>query len=598
MFFMGEIMAKWVLKRNKAYIEKIAQYFNISPVAANVMANRGLATVKKIEEYLYCRKEDMHDALLMADMQKGLDIIADAVKNKRKTAVYGDYDVDGVMSTVILYKTLSFLGGDVIFYLPDRQKEGYGMNCDAVRELKEQGVKVILTCDNGIAAHEEIKLAKELKMDVVVIDHHEPAFETDEEGNKKDILPVADAVIDNKRKDCEYPFKMLCAAGMCYKFSGLVFKKFNIENKLENEFLTFAAIATVCDVVDMLDENKIIAKNGLKIAQNTENKGLKALITETGIEGDINEYHAGFVLGPCINATGRLENASLSVKLFIEENTGRAMDYAAELARLNNERKLMTTKAVEKAVEEVENTSVGSDRVLVLYCPDVHESIAGIVAGRIKEKYYKPTIMITKSTESAKGSGRSIEGYNMFEELFKCRDLFIKFGGHPMAAGLSLKEENIDILRKRLNEGCTLTESDLTPVMKIDGILDFKDITMDCAYELEDMAPFGKENYVPLFASLGVVCRKVTLMGRNKDMMRMIITDKNGNSLSGVSFDGYEKFKEAVESKFDENEGNAIFRGENVEVGLDILYNISVNRFNGRENIQLVIKDMRFEWMK
>lgn len=591
-------MAKWVLKRNKAYIEKIAEFFSVSTVTANIIANRGLGTVKDIEKYIYCRKEDMYDASVMADMDTALSCIENAVKDGRKIVVYGDYDVDGVMSTVILYKTLLHLGAQTDFYLPHRQKEGYGMNCEAVEELKREGFDVILACDNGIAAVNEIALAKELGMEVVVIDHHEPAFETLSDGSKKDLLPNADAVADSKRTDCPYPFKKLCAAGMCYKFSGLLFKRFGKEFVYDDEFLAFAAIATVCDVVDMLDENRIIAKNGLALAKEIPNKGMRALIRETNLEGPINEYHAGFVLGPCINATGRLQSAELSVKLFIEEDEKKACAYAAELVRLNNERKLMTSKAVEEAVSTVEREGLFNDRVLVIYCPNVHESIAGIVAGRVKETYYKPTIMITDSTDMAKGSGRSIEGYNMFEELFKCRELFYKFGGHPMAAGLSLEKENIAELRKRLNQNCALTQKDMTPVMRIESILDFKDITMECAKELEGLAPFGKENPVPLFASLGVKCRRISLMGRNRDMMKMVFTDKSGNSIDGVSFDGYEKFKEAIAHKFDSEACSSILRGGNIEVEMDILYNISVNRFNGRENLQLNVRDMRFEWMK
>jgi len=591
-------MAKWVLKRNKAYTEKIAEAFSISPVTANVIANRHLKTAEEIEKYLYCKKEYLYNAMEMKDMKKGLEIISEAIKSGKKIVVYGDYDADGVMSTVILYKTLSVLGADCMFYLPHRQKEGYGMNTEAVEELHEKGVQVILACDNGIAAINEVAKAKELGMEVVIIDHHEPAFESFADGTKKDIVPCADAVIDCKQEKCPYPFKMLCAAGMSYKFSSLLFEKMGREFTYDDEFITFAAIATVCDVVDMLDENRIIARNGLALAQHSPNIGMQALLRQTNLDGTVNEYHAGFVLGPCINATGRLQSAELSVKLFIEEDEKKAILYAAELAQLNNERKLMTTQAVEEAIRTIEKENLGDDRVLVIYCADVHESIAGIVAGRIKEIFYKPVIMITDSGDMAKGSARSIESYNIFEELFKCRDLFIKFGGHPMAAGLSLEKENIDVLRKRLNAECTLTEDDMTPVIRIESILDFKDITKECAKELETLAPFGKENPSPVFASTKVKCRKVTLMGKNKDMMRMVFTDRNGNSMDGVSFDGFEKFREAMECRYDTETCSMIFKGMPVDIEMDILYNISVNRFNGRETLQLNIKDMRFQWMK
>ncbi len=587
-------MAKWVLKRNKAYTEKIAEVFSISQVTANVLANRGLGTKETIEKFLYCPMEDMYDGYLMKDMKKGIDIIENAIKNNKKIVVYGDYDVDGVTSTVILYKTIRHLNGNVSYYLPHRQKEGYGMNIDAIHHLKEENTDVILCCDNGIAAYEEIKEAVFLGMEVVILDHHEAPFETEENGVKHDVLPPASAVIDNKRSDCNYPFKKLCAGGMSYKFSKLLFEKMNREFVFDDEFLSFAAIATICDIVDLMDENRIIAKNGLYKAADCKNKGLKALMAEAGIEGPLREYHAGFIIGPCINATGRLEEAKEAVELFIEEDGKKAMDTAAYLARLNNERKAMTTKAVEEAVENVEKNGLNKDSVLVIYCPDVHESIAGIVAGRVKEIYYKPVILLTKGDKMAKGSARSIESYNIFEELSKCKDLFYKFGGHPMAAGLSLEEKNIDVLRQRLNENSPLTEDDLTEVTRIEQILDFNQITMECAYELERLSPFGKENPSPVFASVGVKCIKVTLMGKNRDMMKMLFKDKNGDYMEGVSFKGYDMFCTEIEKRFTKNEVKRILSGDNIEVEMDILYNISVNRFNGMENIQLTIKDMRF----
>ncbi|MDD3570965.1 MAG: single-stranded-DNA-specific exonuclease RecJ, partial [Lachnospiraceae bacterium] len=440
-------MKKWMLRRNKVNIEKMAERLGISIVTAQVLANRGIGTYNAACKFLYCDLNEMYDGNLLKDMQKGIDVINFAIDNGKKIAVYGDYDVDGVMSTAILYKTIKTFTDNVIYYVPHRQKEGYGINIEAVEELKSLDIDVILACDNGIAAIEEAKLIDKLGMRLVILDHHEPAFEVCEDGSKKDIIPVAAAIIDHKQKDCTYPFKALCAGAMAYKFSKVIFESRKAEFVYSTEFLVFAAMATICDIVDLLDENRIIAKNGLNLIKESPNIGLKALLEKTGIaEGDISEYHVGFVLGPCINATGRLESAKSAVELFVTEDVERAKILATELTELNNERKLLTANAVKETIEAVENSDLHQDRVLVIYNENIHESIAGIVAGRIKERYYKPVIMLTSGESMAKGSARSIEGYNIFEELFNQIDLFHKFGGHPMAAGLSLPYENVDIL--------------------------------------------------------------------------------------------------------------------------------------------------------
>jgi single-stranded-DNA-specific exonuclease RecJ len=587
-------MKKWMLRRNKVNIQKMAERLGISVVTAQVLANRGIGTYNDACKFLYCDVNEMYDGYLLKDMQKGIDVINAAVNAGKKIAVYGDYDVDGVMSTTILYKTLKAFTDNVIYYVPHRQKEGYGINLEAVEKLKAIDVKVVLTCDNGIASIEEAKRIEELGMSLVILDHHEPSFEVDEDGIKKDIIPVAAAVIDHKQKDCTYPFKALCAGAMAYKFSKLFFEKRNIEFVFKTEFLVFAAMATICDIVDLLDENRIIAKNGLDLIKKSPNIGLKALIEKTGIaDGDISEYHIGFVLGPCINATGRLKSATTSVELFVTEDIQKATTLASELTELNNERKLLTATAEKEAIAAVENSDLQQDRVLVIYNENIHESIAGIVAGKIKERYYKPVIMLTSGESMAKGSARSIEGYNIFEELFKQRDLFHKFGGHPMAAGLSLANENVDILRKRLNQVCTLTEEEMTPVLKIEKSLTFDEITMEAAQQLLRIAPFGKENPMPIFGTKGITAEKVMLIGKDKNIMKISLRDtQTGIRIDGISFDGLEEFEGQCLKKYGEKTTRDILNGTK-STNLDIVYNININCFSGRTSLQLILKGFR-----
>jgi single-stranded-DNA-specific exonuclease len=589
-------MRVWKLKRNRADTKKMSEVLGISEISACVLANRGIGTLHDAQKFLNCPIDEMYDGYLFKDMRKGINLIARAISKKKKIAVYGDYDVDGVMSTVILYKTLKYFDSDVLYYLPHRQKEGYGMNEKAVVELKKKGVDVILACDNGISALNEIKKANELGIVSVILDHHEVPYTEDSKNNRKDSPPEAFAVIDAKQSVCPYPFKNLCAAGMAYKFSKLLFEKMNMDFVLDDEFLSLAAIATVCDIVDLKDENRIIVKNGLEKAANTSNPGLKALIIQTGISGrKLNEYHAGFVLGPCINATGRLESAQLAVKLFAETDSKNADLTASELVRLNAERKDMTAKAVEIAKKKIAEDGLEKDKVLVIYDKDIHESIAGIVAGRIKDTYYRPVIILTDGETQAKGSARSIEGYNIFEELFKCRELFERFGGHPMAAGLTLKKENIPILRKRLNESCNLTESDMAEVIRIDAQLGFDDISIKTAHELERFAPFGRMNPKPLFGSKNVAVSALRVIGKNKNILKFTFIDKKTSKIiDGISFDGYDEYCEKVTHKYGADILEKILNRQLSAPDMDIVYSLGINRFNSRETVQLEIKDFRF----
>lgn len=589
-------MRIWKLKRNNADTKKMSKALGMSEISACVLANRGIGTFHDAQKFLKCPKDEMYDGYLFKDMKKGINLIARAIIKKKKIAVYGDYDVDGVMSTVILYKTLKYFKADVLYYLPHRQKEGYGMNINAVCELKKRGADVFLACDNGIAALKEIKKANELGIVSVILDHHEVPYTKDDKNNKTDTPPEAFAVIDAKQSKCGYPFKSLCAAGMAYKFSKLLFEKMGVDFCLDDEFLSLAAIATVCDIVDLTDENRIIVKNGLEKAADTSNPGLKSLITQTGLEGrKITEYHAGFVLGPCINATGRLESAKLAVELFTHTDSKSADAAASELVKLNAERKDMTSEAVKIANKKILSDGLQNDRVLVIYDNRIHESIAGIVAGRIKEIYFRPVIVLTDGEQYAKGSARSIESYNIFEELFKCRDLFERFGGHPMAAGLMLKKENIPILRKRLNDACTLTADDMSEVIRIDAELGFDDISVETAHELEMFAPFGRMNPKPLFGSKNVSVKALYVIGKNKNILKFTLMDnKTPKIIDGISFDGYDEYCEKLTHTYGIDNLKNVLNGTLNAPDMDIVYSLGINRFNGRETVQLEIKDFRF----
>lgn len=589
-------MKKWFLKRNKVDTKKMADALGVCEEIACVLANRKIGTYSEALRFLNCNMSSLYSPDLLKDLKKGIQILSQKIKEKKKIAVYGDYDVDGVMSTVILYKALSYCGADVIYYVPHRQKEGYGLNLDAVIELADLGIDTLITTDNGIAAIPEIKRAKELSMTILIIDHHEPAFE-EEKKERKDILPCADVIIDPKQKDCTYPFDKLCAGGLAFKFACSLLKEEKKENKqLEKEFLVLASIATVCDIVDLLDENRTIVQNGLCFFKESGNLGLNTLIKETGLqEKELNEFHIGFIIGPCINATGRLESARMAVELFTQTEEQRAFYLAQKLIELNNNRKNMTLEAVEKATEEIEISDLKQDKVFILFQKEVHESIAGIVAGRLKEKYYHPVIVFTQGEAMAKGSARSIEAYNIFEELYKCRDLFYKFGGHSMAAGLSMEYERIEDLRKRLNKSCQLTKEDFIEQIKIEKQLSIGEITFELVKQIQKLAPFGKGNPSPLFGDKHVFMKKIDFIGKNKDILRFTFLDEKTNQqFSGISFHGYENFINQTNDLYGAQKCDKILKGESFCAFMDIVYGISINTYRGKSNIQLIVEDFRY----
>ena len=589
-------MKRWLLKRTKINTAEMAKELGIRQATATVLANRELYSRKEARDFLYGGEEAFGDPAEMKDMLKGVSLIAQAILEGKKIAVYGDYDVDGVMSTSILYQTILRCGGQTVFYLPHRQKEGYGLNLKAIEDLSVEQVDVLFTCDNGIAAMQEIALAKEKGMTVVVLDHHEPGF-TGEGEERRDILPKADAIIDPKQRDCGYAFKHMCAGGLSYKFARLLLQAFGIQDEsLEKQLVSFAAIATICDIVDLMGENRAIVRKGLPEIQKTENIGLRVLIEEAGLADKVvSDYHIGFIIGPCINATGRLESGRQAVALFCSRNEAEAREMAKNLVMLNEERKNLTEEATMRADLALQDGKMLQDRVLVLYDPVIHESIAGIVAGRIKDKYYHPTILITGSEEGAKGSGRSIEGYHLFEALFENRDLFTRFGGHAMAAGLSLPVENIDVLRKRLNEQCRLTEQEMIPVLRIEKSLSFAEIDLGLAKELKALAPFGKGNPAPLFGSKGIRVDRLDIIGREKNILRMTLSEpQSGTRLSAISFDGYHQLLEMLKELYPTEDCAKMILSGQLSHLLDIVYSVDINTYNGRSNVQLMLKDFRF----
>lgn len=529
-------MQKWRVYSKKADFDAIGSRFNIDPVTARIIRNRDVTDMENVDMYLNGTLDRLHDPMMMKDMDKAVSVIASSIRDNKHIRIIGDYDIDGICSIYILFKGLKICGADVDYEVPDRITDGYGINENLIKQAYEAGVEVIITCDNGIAAASQIDYANELGMTVVITDHHDVPYEETDNGRRY-IIPKAAAVVDPKQNDCGYPFKMLCGAGIAYKFIDCMVKEFQTGDSVMPELLQFAAIATVGDIVDLLDENRIIVKEGLKLIANTGNYGLNALMAVTGVSREsINAYHIGFVLGPCLNASGRLDSAKRALKMLVTDDRAEAERHAGELKDLNEERKKLTSEAVDKAVDMVENSSLKDDRVLVIFLPDCHESIAGIVAGRIREKYYKPVIVLTRGEQEAKGSARSIESYNMFEKLSECKDLFTRFGGHPMAAGLSLPEENIPEFRRRINEHCNLSEEDLTETVWIDVPMPLEYINEKLILEFGGLEPFGKANPKPVFADKNISIRNIRAIGKDKQYTRMTIAKDSGIVIDAVGF--------------------------------------------------------------
>lgn len=527
---------KWVVSAKKADFQAIGQHFGIDPVLARIMRNRGLTDLQEMNLYLHGTRADLNDPHLLKDADLAAEILRKKIKEKKRIRIIGDYDIDGIQSTYILYCALRRLGADADFVIPDRILDGYGLNEHLVTRASQDGIDTILTCDNGISAIDQIHLAKSLGMTVVVTDHHEVPF-TEVDGVRREKVCEADAVVNPKQQACHYPFKKLCGAAVAFKLVQVLYEVFGLEVSEADCFIENAGFATVGDVMDLQGENRILVKLGLEMLNRTTNIGMKALILQNKLTmGAIKSHDIGFRIGPCLNASGRLDTARLSLKLLLCESETEAAVLAEEIVELNESRKLLTMHAVEQAKEIAQQEEYVNDRVLVIFLPDCHESLAGIVAGRIREAYYRPTLVVTRSEHGAKGSGRSIESYSMYEELCKCEEYLTQFGGHPMAAGFSLKEADIDAFRRKLNEVCTLTEEELRPKVVIDVPMPISYITERLVNQLGCLEPFGKGNEKPVFADRNLVIERLRICGKEGRVFQMKVRNAAGVSMDAVYF--------------------------------------------------------------
>lgn len=568
-------MEKWMVYNKKADFQKIGSEFGIDPVIARLIRNRDIQDMKEIHSYLYGTLAEIPSPWKMKDMERAVQILQKKITQKKKIRIIGDYDIDGVIATCILLKGLKRLNANVDTYIPDRVKDGYGMHEQLIDKALEDGIDTILTCDNGIAAAAEIEYAKKEGLTVIVTDHHDIPFRDTEDGRIW-IIPKADAVVNPKQNDCLYPNKNICGAVVAWKLIWELYERLGIDSDEIWDFLELAAIATVGDVMDLQGENRIIVKEGLKKLSSTSFEGLKALICVNNLEGaEITAYHVGFVIGPCINASGRLDTAARSLELLLADNMEDAMKLADDLYDLNQSRKAMTEQGKEQAIQSIEENNLGKDRVLVVYLPDCHESLAGIIAGRIREAYNKPVFVLTKGADGVKGSGRSIEAYSMYEELVKCSDLLTQFGGHPMAAGLSMEEKNVELFRRRLNDNCTLTEQDLIPKIMIDVPMPISYLSKKLTEQLKVLEPFGKGNSKPLFAQKNLRAVGIRVFGRNRNVAKMLLIDENGIKMDAVYFGEAQEFVDFVQA----------------HDTISVTYYPEINVFQGRENLQVVIKN-------
>ena len=571
---------------------KLAQDLGVSEVVAKLLVNRGIYNLDIAKGFLDSSIDNLYNGLDMLGMSGAVELMKNSINNNEKILIVGDYDVDGVISTYVLYTAISKCGGNVSFHIPDRIKEGYGINESIIKKAREDNIDIIITCDNGIAAIEQVKLAKELGLKVIITDHHDVPF-IEENEERKYVVPDADFVINPKQENCNYKFDKICGAGVAYKFIECLYKEFNIDKEELYDLLQYVAIATVCDVVDLISENRIIVKEGLKRINNTSNVGLRALFKETGLEDkEITVYSLGFVIGPSINASGRLEQAEWALKMLLSHNEIEAKELAEKLNDLNKERQELTKEGLEKAIEIIEKNNMTKDKVLVVYLEDVHESIAGIIAGRVREKYNLPTIILTKAHDGAKGSGRSIEEYNMFEELLKCKDLLGKFGGHPMAAGMSIPNENIDEFRSRLNNVTTLTDEDIIPKVSIDMGLLLSQINYELIDQISLLEPYGKANPKPTFGMKKLKVIEAKILGKNRNVLKLKLSDGR-LYIEGIYFGDIDSFENSIKDELGEIEYNKVFNGLSNNLYLDIICMPEINEFNGNKKVQLVISNYR-----
>lgn len=605
-----------MVSAKKADFAKIAETFQIDPVIARIIRNRDIVGDEEIDLFLHGTLENLHEPRLLYDMEKAVAFMLSKITEGASVRIIGDYDIDGVCAAYILLRGLRFCGAKVDTVIPHRIRDGYGLNDHLIEEAHQDGVDTIITCDNGIAAAEQIVYAKELGMSVIVTDHHEVPYEVTEDGKRKEILPPAEAVIDPKQERCEYPFDGICGAVVAYKFVQVLTEEAlrqmprlaeagagqaergNAKNMeaarrdLLAELLEFAAFATVGDVMELRDENRILVKYGLRQIAHTKNLGLKALLEVNGLQDKpLSAYHIGFVLGPCLNATGRLDTAKKALQMFESRDFAQAVTIAGELKELNDSRKEMTRQGAEQAAAMIESGPLKNDRVLVVYLPDCHESLAGIIAGRIKEKYHKPVFVLTKGEEGVKGSGRSIETYHMYEELTLCRHLFTRYGGHKMAAGLSMPEENIEELRQTLNRNCRLSDEDFIEKILIDVPMPLSYIRMDFVRQLQVLEPFGNGNPKPVFARKNIHILHGRILGKNENVGKYRIQDEEGNLFEMIYFGDLSKWHAFLEEAFGKKEREKLYHEGSREIVIQMVYYPDINVYQGKESLQIVMQD-------
>ncbi len=581
--------AKWTVHSKRADFKNIGERFGIDQVVARIIRNRDVEELEDIDLFLNGTLKDVYDYRTIKDIDKGCTIIKASIDNGEHIRIVSDYDVDGITSNYILYKGLVELDARVSYEIPDRIIDGYGINTRIVNDAHADGVKTIITCDNGVSAFEAIELAKSYGMKVVVTDHHEIPGELDENGNKTYRYVTADALIDIKQPECDYPNKCLCGAGVAYKFIRNLYDMCGVEWTDEDRYIDILAIATVCDVMELQGENRIYVRRGLQIINNTTNLGLKTLIKQLGLtDKKIGSYHLGFLIGPSINSTGRLDSAKRGLELLLTEDEGVAEELALEMVALNQTRKELTEKGVKKAIEEVD-AKTQMPNVLVVYLPEIHESIAGIVAGRIKEHFYRPVLVLTNSESDEgvlKGSGRSIEGYNMVNALLECEDLLLHYGGHEMAAGLSLSKDNLSKLEKKLNANCRLTEEEMTPVLRIDVPMPISYITTDLISQFDVLEPFGNGNPKPIFAQAGLGVKSARFIGKDNQYIKFVFQDDQGYTVEGIDFNA-KSIIDCIKMWFSDEECDKMLRGLPNRVKLDVAYYPSINEYMGRQTVQI-----------
>lgn len=586
-------MEKWIEIRKGGNFMEMAKKYGIDPLIARIIRNRDIIDEKEITEYLYGGKEALHNPHLLKDVDKAAEIIAEGIAEKKAMRIIGDYDIDGVNATYILLDGIRRCGGNVDAAIPDRMKDGYGINEHLIEQALSDGKELLITCDNGIAAINEINFAKKKGMTVVVTDHHEIPYRNTEQG-KEFLRSNADAIVNPKQADCPYPCKGICGAVVAWKLVQVLYERMDIPVEEADIFIENAGFATVGDVMDLTGENRILVKLGLKALEHTKNPGMKALIAKNKLsDKSLSAYHIGFVLGPCINASGRLDTAKRSLELLLERDEVKASALAGELVEFNESRKYMTQQETQKALEQIEKEGREKDKVLVVYLPECHESLAGIIAGRIREAYQRPVFVLTRGEEGVKGSGRSIEAYSMFDKMTEVAELFTKYGGHPMAAGLSMREEDIDKLREQLNQKAELSEEDMAEVVRLDAVLPMSYFTVDTIRQLSVLEPCGKSNTKPVFADRNIKITRAGIVGVNRNVLKLHLLDSKGNPVAGVYFGEVEKFLTFLSEKFGSEEVDAAMHGKENSIQFAAVYEPAVDTYSGRESVQAIIRRFR-----